>query len=208
MMVRHLFLGLALFASFGASGDEPVQGFDYALLQSTQPDDTPGKIEVIQFFSYGCPHCADLHGRVTAWTASLPADVVYTPVPVGFGRQAWVNLARTYYALEAIGDVEKVDTALFHAIHVERLPLSDERAIMDWLASQGVDTVKFADAFRSFGVATKVARADELARRYRITAVPTFTVDGRFAVIGRSEQQMLDTADALIVKAKSEVQSR
>ena len=203
MLMRSLILGLVLITSSAANSAEPVMGRDYVLVQPAQPPDTPDTIEVIQFFSYGCPHCAAMHERVSVWSAHLPAGVVYKRVPVGFGRPAWINLARAYYALEAIGEHERVDAALYQALHEQRLSLVDEKSIAAWLEKHGVDAAKFSAAFNSFSVETRLARAEALTRSYRITAVPTFTVAGRFAVLGRSEAQTIATTDALVTKVRS-----
>lgn len=192
---------LALAATTLASGAEAVLDRDYALVKPAQRTDSAGKIEVIEFFSYGCPHCADLHPDVTVWAAKLPADTVFKRVPVGFGRATWTNFAKTYYALESMGQVARVDVALYDAVHKQRLRLVDEPSITEWMAKHGVHAAQFKAAFESFSVSTKVGRADEMSKNYRITAVPTFTVAGRFAVIG---PQILATTDALIAKARAE----
>jgi thiol:disulfide interchange protein DsbA len=202
MLMRSLMLGLVLITS-SAAGAEPVMGRDYVLVQPAQPPDARDTIEVIQFFSYGCPHCAAMHERVSEWSADLPAGVVYKRVPVGFGRPAWINLARTYYALEAIGELERIDGALYEALHEQHLSLVDEKSIAAWLEEQGVDAAKFSAAFNSFSVETRLARAEALTRSYRIAAVPTFTVAGEFAVLGRSEAQVIATTDALVAKVRS-----
>lgn len=204
MRFRFLTGGLVLTALAVTSGAEPVLNRDYSVLKPAQRTDSPGKVEVIEFFSYGCPHCADLHPRLAAWAAKLPKDVVLKRVPVSFGRPQWANLAKTYYALESMGQVEKVDAALYRAIHAQRLPLTDEADISAWMGKQGVDAAAFKAAFNSFGVTTRVGSADKMSKDYRITAVPTFTVAGRYAVISLSEEQIFTTADALIAKARAE----
>ncbi len=183
---------------------EPVLNRDFAMLRPAQPPDTPGRIEVIEFFSWGCPHCATLHPQLTKWLPTLPKDAVFKRVPVGFGRSSWEALARAYYALEATGDLARLDAAMYQAIHERNLPLADEASIAGWLAKQGVDRAAFSSAYNSFGVGNKVARAEEMTRRYRISAVPTFTVAGRYAVIAHSEEQILATTSQLVGRARKE----
>ena len=204
LMIAALGLGATL--SQSDANAEAVAGRDYTALQPAQRTDSPGKVEVIEFFSYGCPHCADLHSKVTAWQKALPKDAVFKRVPVGFGRPAWDNLARAYYALEATGDLAKLDGLLYEAIHKQGQSLVDGASLTAWVGRNGGDAARFTAAFNSFSVSTKAARAQELTKSYRITAVPTFTVDGRYSVIGHSEDQMLSTAAELIGKARAESQ--
>lgn len=205
MSLRVLMATLALTAATtAATGADAVLDRDYTLLKPAQRTDSPGKIEVIEFLSYGCPHCQTLHPHVVEWVARLPKDVVLKRVPVSFGRVAWANFARTYYALESMGQVARVDAALYEAVHEQRLPLVDEPSITAWMGKHGVDPVAFKAAFHSFGVNTKVGNADKMSKDYRITGVPTFTVAGKYSVISLSEEQIFVTTDALIAKARAE----
>lgn len=201
--VRSLLaLGAALAFSLPAAAQ--VAGKDYTPVDPPQPTDNPGKIEVIEFFSYGCPHCNDLHPMISAWAAKLPGDVVFRKVPVTFGRAAWANVARLYYTLEATGDLAKLDGAVFHAIHDERVNLFDDKVIQEWVAKKGVDPKKFADAWASFGINSKLKRADSLAQSYRIQGVPSLAVEGKYMVGGKDHAEMLAIADKLIAKARLE----
>jgi thiol-disulfide isomerase/thioredoxin len=123
---------------------------------------TTGKIEVLEFFSYGCPHCNEFYPFISAWAAKLPKDVVFKRVATGLGRMPWTNLARMYYALETTGDLTRLDAQVFHAIHEEHAPLFDEKRSAEWVGKHGVDVVKFNTAFESFGVNTKVNQAEEM----------------------------------------------
>src|SRR5256885_5160608 len=150
MSIRtRLLLALAVLASAGtaipaALHAQGVEGTDYRKVEPRQPTDSPGKIEVIEFFSYACPHCNEFYPLVSAWVAKLPKDVVFKRVPIGFGRAAWINLAKAYYALEATGELGRLDDTLFHALHEEHLPLFDENSIREWVGKQGADASKFA----------------------------------------------------------------
>ncbi len=189
-----------------APAKELVEGRDWAALSPPQPGDSPGKIEVLEFFSYGCGHCRDFHPIITDWEKRLPKDVAFRQIPVTFGRAAWANLARLHYALESGGQLAGLQHAMFEAIHKQKVNLYTEKTSLDWLAKQGVDTRRFSETFRSFAVETKLARAEQLARAYRIDGVPTLAVDGRYIVLGqaaRSLPDLLSITDALIVRARA-----
>lgn len=197
--VRKVFLGLALAAlSLSASAGTLLEGADYRYIDPPQHPSTPGKIEVLEFFSYGCPHCNEFHPQISAWAAKLPKDIVFKRVATGLGRMPWTNLARMYYALEATGDLTRLDAQIFHAIHEEHAPLFDEAAITDWVGKHGVDVAKFKAAFESFGVNNQVNQAESMVEAYKVEGVPTLTVDGKYLVLGDNFQQILANADGVI----------
>lgn len=179
-------------------------GKDYTLIEPAQPTDNPAKIEVIEFFSYGCPHCNEFNPMLHAWATKLPADVYFKKVPVTFGRAAWANIARLYYALEVTGDLPKLDAAVFKAIHEERVGLFDEKVMNEWLAKKGVDPKKFADAYNSFGVQSRVKRAEQMQQSYRVQGVPALVINGKYMVEGRDFNETLAIADKLIAKVRAE----
>lgn len=193
-------------AAIPVQAAEPVavEGAQYRVIPSAQPTASPGKIEVLEFFSYACPHCNDFYPQVSAWAAKLPKDVVFNRVPVGFGRPAWVNLARAYYALKASGDFERLDGALFHALHEEHLNLVDEGSLADWVGKQGGHADKFAAAYTSFGVNNDTERADEMVQSYTVDAVPTLAINGRYIVLGDSYEQILANADKVIAMVRAQ----
>ncbi len=185
----------------------PLQsGRDYTPIQPPQPGES-GKIEVLEFFSYGCPHCKDFHPLVMAWAAKLPKDVRFKRVPVTFGRAAWTHLARLYHSLEASGDLARLDAAAFRAIHQQRINLYAPDVIQTWVKGQGVDAKRFAAAFDSFGVNAQLARDEQLAKNYKVQSVPLLTVAGRYAVIGQAVKGLPDVlpiADGLIARVRGE----
>lgn len=209
-MKKHLTGWLAAIVlallSFAAQAQLAV-GRDYALIDPAQPTDTPTKIEVTEFFSYACPHCADLEPNIVKWAAKLPADVVLKRVPVGFNNPFYQLMARFYYTLEAIGEGKRLDAAVFSAIHEKGLKLIDDKSLMDWVTAQGVDAKTFSDAYSSFGVMSKVKRADQLAQAAKIRGVPALVVDGRYLVVGqnvKSHAEMLALTDKIIDKRRAE----
>ncbi len=184
-----------------------VKGRDWVPIDPPQPGESPGKIEVLEFFSYGCPHCGDLNPLIHPWAQNLPDDVAFRRVPVSFGRAAWANLGRLYFSLEATGDLQRLDQPVFDALHKQRIKLYTEPAILDWLAKQGVDTKAFAEIFNSFDVQTQMSRSDYLVKRYRIDAVPRLTVAGRYQVVGHAVQslpELLTITDQLVALARAE----
>ena len=200
-----------LFASFmvtvGAA--ELVEGKDFQRLKSPASVQPGQKIEVIEFFSYGCPHCNDLEPYLETWMKTIPADVQFRRVPVMF-QERWKALARVYYTLDAMGEENKLSLQVFNAIHVANVPLYQDKAFFDWAASKGLDKAKVAEIYGSFGIDSKLKRALVLAQEYNIQAVPTMIVDGKFVTssdrIG-GHPNVPAALDALIAKARTERKS-
>jgi thiol:disulfide interchange protein DsbA len=201
-MLRRSFFAIATLVLAAAASGDVVQGRDYSALPSPQKTSAPGKIEIIEFFSYGCPHCAEFHPSVMKWAQALPKDAVFVRVPVSFGRREWGQLVRAYYALEATGDLASLDGALFEAIHKQRKPLFNEDSLAAWVAQNGGDAAKFRRAFNSPDVSNKALRAEQLSRDYRVSGVPQLTVNGKYAVLGQNFQDMLRIADELVKRER------
>jgi len=187
------------------------EGKNFTTLAPPQPTSQHGKIEVVEFFSYGCPHCAHFYPLLNAWVAKLPPDVLFRRVPVGFNRDLWINLQRAYYALDASGDLARLDGPLFHALHEERKPLVDESSLSDWVGSNGGHADKFAAAYISLQINKETVQADQMAADYRIEGVPTLAIDGRYLTRGAASadeeaglKDLLATADELIARVRSE----
>ncbi|HXY75380.1 MAG TPA: thiol:disulfide interchange protein DsbA/DsbL [Steroidobacteraceae bacterium] len=197
-------VALSALSGVATAAPQGVEGTNYRTLDPPQPTESPGKIEVIEFFSYACPHCNDFYPLVSSWAAQLPKDVVFKRVPVGFDRLPWINLQRAYYALEASGDLMKLDGKLFHAIHVEQLPLFDEPHLAEWVGQNGGSAEKFASAYTSFSVNNKTVQADELAEHYQVTGIPTMAVGGKYIALGDSHSAILANTDQLIARVRSE----
>jgi thiol:disulfide interchange protein DsbA len=191
-----------------AQPPEAVAGQDYRQLASPQPTASPGKIEVLEFFSYGCPHCNEFYPLLNAWLAKQPKDVVLRREAVSLGHQQWVNLARAYYALKASGDLPKLDAALFHALHEEHLALTDEASLADWVGKQGGDAAKFATAYTSFGVNNQTVQSDAMIGTYTVEGIPALIIDGRYLVLGDTHEQMLVNADKLVAMARHAARKR
>jgi thiol:disulfide interchange protein DsbA len=204
MLARCWPLLVAGFFAVTTAHADAVQGRDYRLLAPAQSGTHPDKIEVIEFFSYGCPHCADFHPSVTKWASALPKDAVFVRIPVSFGRPEWGQLVRAYYALESTGQLARFDSALFEAIHEQRKPLFNEERLAAWIAEQGGDAAKFREAFNSFDVSQRARRADQLSRDYRVSGVPQLAVAGKYVVLGQTYEDMLRIATELVTKSQPE----
>ena len=196
-----LILGLSLAAAPLAQAADPA----YDVVEPAQPSDSPGKIEVLEFFAYTCPHCKAIEPLVEKWVPTLPADVAFKSVPVAFNA-SMQDLQKLYYALEALGRLD-LHAAVFRAIHDEHQRLFKADAIIDWVAQQGVDRQAFTDAFNSFGVKTRVTRADELAKAYHIDGTPSLAIGGRYVTSPShtgTYQGAIDEADKLVKQILAE----
>jgi len=167
------------FAASGAIAQSPVPGKDYTPVTPPQPTDSGNKVEVIEFFSYACPHCSTLEGPLNAWLRKRSADVDFKRVPVVF-HETWAPLARLYYTLEAMNLVDRLHGEVFKTIHEQRVRLQDAKAIEDWAAGKGVDRQKFKDAYNSFAVQSRTKLSNDMSRRYNVEFTPALIVNGRF----------------------------
>ncbi len=181
-------------------------GKDYQVLERPVPTDVgAGKVELIEFFWYSCPHCNAFEPAFAQWIRNAPRDVVVRRVPVAF-RDDFVPQQRLYYTLEAMDLLGSVHAKVFHAIHVERLPLNTDAAIQAWVEKQGVDGKKFAETYRSFGVAGKVKRAVQLQNEFRVEGVPSLGVAGRYYTDGSlagSMERALKVAEFLMTQPRT-----
>ena len=208
--IRKLAPGAVAFAfvaiAAGAGAQAMTEGTNYVRLKNQMPVESGKNIEVIEFFSYGCPHCGELEPILQGWLKSKPADVTFRRVPVMF-QPRWENLAKGYYTLEALNE-EKLSPDLFVAVHSRNMPLWNEKDFLDWVATKGVDRKKAEDLFNSFAIVGKVNRAKQLAASYQIQSVPTIIVDGKYATgpekLPGGHAGMPPAIDALVQKARAE----
>ncbi len=211
LLTRRAFAGVLLAVATGllapGAGAQGLQeGKNYFRLKSPQPVETGKKIEVIEFFSYGCPHCADLDPELQAWQKTLPADVAFRRVPVMF-QDRWIGLAKVFFTLEALGVDDRMTPEVFVAVHKSGMPLWNEKTFFDWAASRGLDRKKVEEMYTSFAINGKVNRAKQLAQAYNVQSVPMVIVDGKFTTASDkvgTHAAMPAAINELIAKARAE----
>jgi thiol:disulfide interchange protein DsbA len=200
-------MGLALTGTRAAAqGSAPVEGTHYVKLAQPLPvTGADGKVEVIEFFWYGCPHCNQFEPMLEAWQKKLPSDVVLRRVPVAFRPEPFTEHQKIFYTLEALSKVEELHRKVFFAIHNERQRLDKPAEIVAWMGKNGVDTAKYTEMSNSFAVQTKLRQAKQLAEGYKIDGVPAMGVHGRFFTSGSlsgGNLQMLQVTDYLVGRVR------
>ncbi|MDF1582617.1 MAG: thiol:disulfide interchange protein DsbA/DsbL [Methyloprofundus sp.] len=180
MIKTGLAVSLFMFAgySFGV-------GLGYENLKAVQPTQDANKVEVIEFFWYGCPHCYQFEPEIEAWKATLPDNVKFIRQPAVFS-DLWGKHAKAYFTAEVLGVVDKVHADFFHAIQVKKEKLASENDLANFFVAHGVDKAAFHDAYNSFIVDTKMRQAKAMGPRYGISGVPALVVNGKYLVNGRS----------------------
>jgi thiol:disulfide interchange protein DsbA len=196
---------LAAVMVFSSASHAALQaGRDYEPLQSPQPTQVPaGKTEIIEFFSFACPHCYEAHRKVLEWARKLPANVAFRQIPVAFDHPGWEPLARAAWAMQSTGDFDRLEGAFFDAIHKDQKPLFDEQAITAWMAQHGVPAAKFTAAWNSFSVNTHMSQNDRVIQSYQVSGVPMFVVAGRYIVSGATFDEVLANAATLASQTKA-----
>lgn len=205
-LFRQLFVVMALLCATYAQA-EVVAGKDYKIMNSPMPTSSGKKVEVLEFFFYGCPHCYHLHPYISAWEKKMPKDVALEYVPVIF-NDSWEPMAHTYYALEAMGKIKDLHDALFEAWNVQNIDLSDEARITEFVAKHGVDRSKFDAGYNSFAISSKIARSNQLVQSYGIRGTPTIAVDGKYIITGLQPQETIRVLDEVVALARKERSKR
>ena len=188
-----------------AQGGAPVEGKDFLRLSSPLPAPPGGKIEVIDFFWYGCPHCNTFGPQLDAWAKKLPPDVIFRHVPVAWREEPFVAHQKIFYALDEMKLSEAMHRRVFAAIHVDRLRLDKPADIAAFMTKNGVDGDKFLEHYNGFSVQTKVRQATQLAQAYKLDGVPAIGVQGRYftsATLAGSPERALAVADYLIQQVR------
>ena len=210
--MRNLILSAALvtvtlFGMTAQAADVPLEaGKTYVQLSNPVPVAVPGKIEVVEMFWYGCPHCFAFEPVINPWAEKLPADVHFVRIPAMFGGP-WDAHGQLFLTLDAMGVENKVHAAVFNAIQKEGKRLTDKQDMADFVATLGVDKDKFLQTFDSFAIKGQIVKAKELAKKYEISGVPTMIVNGKYRFdIGSTggPEQALNVADQLIAKERAE----
>ena len=182
-----------------AQAAAPTSGKEYQVLKAPQPV-APGKIEVTEFFWYGCPHCFDFEPELEAWVSKQGKDVVFKRVPVAF-RDDLLPHTKIFYALESLGKLDAMHSKVFSAMHVDRKRMLDPNEIADFMAKNGIDRKAFLDAYNSFSVTTNSQRANKIADAYKVDGVPTMVVQGKYVTspsIAGTKGAAIQTLDYLV----------
>ncbi|MDH2433526.1 hypothetical protein WH50_01550 [Pokkaliibacter plantistimulans] len=203
--VKAVLVALCLLP-LAAMADETFEaGKDYRELTTPMHTADPSKIEVIEFFSYGCPHCNAFDPMITPWSKQLGDDVQFEHVPVVF-HKSWDPLARAYYVTTEMGVEDKVHTAIFNAIHVQKENLFTEDNMVDFMGKQGLDKEAFRKMYESFATDMRLKKGDSLLRGYGVNGVPALVVNGKYVIEPTGDDafnKMLKTADFLIAKERA-----
>jgi thiol:disulfide interchange protein DsbA len=209
--IRKLLTLAAAALAFGAASATAQMGGapmpEFTLLNPPQPIEGGGKIEVIEFFWYGCPHCSRLEPFIQKWEKTLPKDVVFKRVHALPG-DSWIQTATIFYTLESMGLLEKLHTRIFAAIHDDNVILTNKATRDQWLAKNGVDMGKFTDVEKSFAVQTKLNRARQMTASYKVDGVPMLFVNGKYVTsnthAGGDTGRIMVIVDRLIDRARKE----
>jgi thiol:disulfide interchange protein DsbA len=195
---------LGLPGSVLAQARKPDDG-EYLTLDKRIPVEAPaGKIEVIEFFWYSCPHCNAFEPKLVSWIKKLPADVSVRRVPVAF-RDDFVPQQRLYYTLEAMGKLDELHGKVFHTIHADKQMIDKEASILAWAEKNGLERAKFIELYNSFSVQTKARRATQLQDAYKVQGVPAIGIAGRFYTDGTLAGNMdraLQVTDYLVAELR------
>ncbi|MEK9826388.1 MAG: thiol:disulfide interchange protein DsbA/DsbL [Methylotenera sp.] len=206
--MKKLLSALLMLASFNVLAADPQMGKDFDRTAQAIANENPNKIEVIELFWYGCGHCHNMEAPLNAWVKKLPSDVTFKRVP-GLPNQSWAPMAKTYYALETLGLLDKLHTPLFEAIHKQKaLNPTDEKAAIDWVTKQsGLDKIKVEDAFNSFSTNANLKRAANIFRASGATGVPSLVINGQFitsSTMAGNNDLALKTADYIITNIRAD----
>ena len=192
---------LLILLSSGLSAKEP-----YSRIVPAQPTQSVDKIEVLEVFWYGCPHCYDFEPHLKAWLENIPEDVEFRRMPGVFSK-SWIAHAKAYYTAEKLGVLDKIHSPLFEALHKDRKRIYTEGELKDFFVSRGVDGEEFTRVFNSSEIETKFKQAFVMGQRYKITGVPAVIINGKYMTSGSlagSYDNVLKTIDNLVDKERGE----
>ena len=168
------------------------EGVHYERIVPAQPTSTVNKVEVLEIFWYGCPHCFRFEPYVERWLRKKPENAQFVRLP-GIFRPSWEVGARAYYTAELLGVFDKMHKPIFNAIHLQKRKLNTEEAMRDFFAENGVDKKEFIKTYNSFAVGTRLRRAKTMTSRYGIDGVPAVIVNGKYRVSNRQTGSNAET---------------
>jgi thiol:disulfide interchange protein DsbA len=206
-MLKNLIVSLSLlvFAPLLATAQTYVEGENYDLISPAVRTADPARIEVVEFFWYGCGHCYNFEPLITAWKKTLADDVVFNGSPAIWNKPMELH-ARAFYTAQVLGVLDKMHPVLFQAMNVDHKKLATEEEIQELFVANGVAAEDFSKAFKSFGVSSQVNQASARAKAAKITGTPALMVDGKYHVSTRkagSQADMLKVSDFLIEKERA-----
>jgi protein dithiol oxidoreductase (disulfide-forming) len=203
-------LATAFSAGIATAQVQLQEGKEYTKLKNPQPTESGNKVEVLEFFSFGCPHCRDLEPHIGDWAKRVPADVSFRRVPVAF-QPHWKGLSKIFFTLESMGEVDKFASAVFDAVHRDGRKLQDAEVFYAWAKDKGMDIAKVKAAYEGFAVDSKLRRADQLTKSHAIESVPVVIVDGKYVVgshmLAKGHAGMPEALDYMVAKARKERKS-
>jgi protein dithiol oxidoreductase (disulfide-forming) len=206
-LLSSLTLGLMLIGGM-ARAEAPAGAKGYDNINPPQATQNVNKVEIVEVFWYGCPHCHGFDPAINAWVKNLPKEAEFRRMHVVWGEDARIlPHAKLFFALESMGLLESLHTKVFDAIHVENQNFNNPERLFDWIEKQGVNRKEFQSAYNSFGVMSKVGKARELTKAYGVNGVPVLVVDGKYLVTTRSagsNEGMLAVAEKLVQTAMAE----
>ncbi len=200
--IQNKLLWILLLLPLLSQAKDYDEGIEYTQLEKAISTQTGDKIEVLEFFWYGCPHCFAFEPTIKKWKKTLPANVKFIRVPSPI-NPSWMVHTKAYYTLQIMGEGDKHHDAIFQALHIDKKKIYSKDAIADFLASRGVNKEKFLANFDSFAVEMRARQALQLGEQYKINGVPALAVNGKYTISGTqsgSHQGMVDIADFLIKK--------
>jgi len=203
--IRALLVALSLLLAIAVQAQPYTEGEHYGRLAPPHPAAGGANVEVIEFFYYGCAVCYEAEPQVMRWLSQQGSDIRFLRVPA-VPNERWAGFARTYYALEAIGELERLNWPLYDNHHFDGRRLDEDANLLKWLATNGVDAQRFRAVRDSAAVAAKVAEAKKLLEDYDIRRVPTFVVGGRYVTSARdagSVDEMMKVVDFLVARVRS-----
>lgn len=198
-LIRRFLAALMLLLAVNAS----AYADEYSMLIPPQPTHSGKKIEVLEFFFYGCIHCFHLHPYLSKWEQTMPNDVALDFVPVHFNPN-WEPMAYTFFALKAMGQQKRLDDKLYNALNQDGLPLYSMDNIADFVAKNGVNRAKFVKYYQSFSVQSQVERSGQMTTAYQIEGTPTIVVDGKYVITGLEPADAIRVLDQVIRKVRQE----
>jgi thiol:disulfide interchange protein DsbA len=181
----------------------PGMGSEYKQIEPPQPTHSGNKVEVLEFFFYGCSHCFHLHPKLSEWAKKMPRDVELVFVPTVF-NSAWEPMANTFYALELMGKQKMLHDDLYDAWNVNNIELTDLAQISAFVGKHGGDSKAFSDNYQSFSVQSKVMRSKQMQQAYNIRGTPTLIVDGKYMITGLLPDDTIKVLDELVERARKE----